>query len=162
MKKFAIQSILLLAIIGGGIFFFNPNGSSKKIDFPFLPSNPSLSSIQVGNTLVNIEIADTSAKRNKGLGGRESLASDSGMLFLFDKTDRYNFWMKGMKIPLDFIWILDDKVVDITENVPPQVGQPDANLTIYSSKVDTNKLLEVNAGFISANNIKIGDTIVVK
>ena len=161
MKKFAIQSILLLAIIGGGIFFFNPNGSGKKIDFPFLPSSSNLTSIQIGNVLVKAEIADTSSKRNKGLGGRDSLASDSGMLFVFDKVDRHNFWMKGMKIPLDFIWILDDKVVDITENVPPQVGQPDNALKIYSSKTETNKMLEVNAGFISVSNIKVGDTVIV-
>src|SRR3989344_5501480 len=137
MKKFAIQSILLLAIIGGGIFFFNPNGSGKKIDFPFLPSSSSLTSIQIGNVLIKAEIADTSSKRNKGLGGRDSLASDSGMLFVFDK------------------------VVDITENVPPQVGQPDNALKIYSSKTETNKMLEVNAGFISVSNIKVGDTVIV-
>lgn len=162
MKKFAIQSILLLIIIGGGIFFFSPTGSVKKIELPFIPSNPSTSDIQIGDVLIKTETVDTPSKRNKGLGGRESLASDFGMLFIFDKTDRHNFWMKGMKIPLDFIWILDDKVVDITENVPPQVDQPDSALTIYSSKTDTNKMLEVNAGFISANNIKVGDTVKYK
>jgi uncharacterized membrane protein (UPF0127 family) len=110
--------------------------------------------------VVNAEIADTKEKKGSGLGNRDSLATDSGMLFVFDKPDKYKFWMKGMHFALDFIWILDDKVVDILPNVqPPTLGQDDASLTIYIPQTNINKLLEVNSGFASAHGIQVGDTI---
>ena len=94
------------------------------------------------------------------MGGRESLASDSGMLFVFDRVDKHVFWMKGLSFALDFVWIKDDKVVDVSENIPPpESGQTDESLPIYTSKVEFNKVLEVNAGTVKKLNIKVGDTI---
>ncbi len=162
MKKFVIQSILLFVVIGGALYFFSPIKSNRKIELPFLPQSSTLVNIQINNVFIKAEVADNPSKRSKGLSDRESLASDSGMLFLFNKSDRYNFWMKGVKIPLDFIWILGDKVVDLTLNAsPPVLGEVDSALTIYSPKTEIDKILEVNAGFISANNIKVGDTVIV-
>ncbi len=35
------------------------------------------------------------------------------MLFLFDKPDYYPFWMKGMKFPLDILFIRGSTIVSI-------------------------------------------------
>lgn len=41
------------------------------------------------------------------------------MLFIFDKQDRYTFWMKNTLIPLDMIRIdQDKKIVDIQSAKP--------------------------------------------
>lgn len=160
MKKFAIQSILLILLIFGALFFFNPNGKSPRINLPFLPQNNTPSKLQINGVTFNVEIADTESKRNKGLSDRESLATDSGMLFVFPKVDKYVFWMKGMKIPLDFIWIKDDTVVDLLPNIqPPKTGEKDENIPVYSSKQEFNKVLEVNMGTIEHLNINVGDMI---
>lgn len=118
------------------------------------------SKAKINQTIVNIEVADTPAKRQQGLGGRESLASGSGMLFVFEKEDKYRFWMKGLSFPLDFIWIKDMSVVDLTENVAfPDPNQSDETLEIVTPKEKVDMVLEVNAGYVRANNIKIGDKI---
>jgi hypothetical protein len=42
------------------------------------------------------------------------------MLFIFESEGLYSFWMKGMRFPLDMVWInAECAVVDITKEVPP-------------------------------------------
>ncbi len=156
MKKFIIQFVLLIAVIVGAFFIYK----GQSLNIPFLPQKTQVSKAIVGSIKINIEIADTQGKRSKGLGGRQSLASDSGMLFIFPKEDFYSFWMKGVKFPLDFIWIRGNKIIDITENVQaPIAGEKNENLPIYQSKESIDKLLEVNAGFVTRHGIKIGNTL---
>lgn len=156
MKKFLIQFVLLIIVIFGALYIYK----AQSVNLPFIPQGPKLEQVIIGNVKINVEIAGTQEKRNKGLGGRESLASDSGMLFVFERVDKYPFWMKGLKFPLDFIWIRDNKIIDITENVSaPVSGQKDADLPIYTSKEPIDKVLEVNGGFVKLHNIKIGDEI---
>lgn len=160
MKKFAVQTILLIVVIGGTLVFFSPFGNTPKLDIPFLPSPPQFKTLNINGNKLKVEIADSESKRNKGLSGRESLATDSGMLFVYPRSAQHPFWMKGMKISLDFVWINADRVVDIIPGVPPpDPGTKDVDLPIYSSKFDTDKILEVNAGVVQMLNIKVGDSI---
>lgn len=130
---------------------------------PFLPQAPKTHQVKINDTVINIEIADTQSKRSKGLGGRASLASSSGMLFVFEKPDKYPFWMKGLNFPLDFIWIKSSEVADILENIqPPAPGVPDSSLQIYTSNTEVDKVLEVAGGFVKAHGIKVGDKIELK
>lgn len=161
MKKFAFQAVLLLLIIGGAFFFFS--SGTQIANLPFIPQGPRYKQLQIHDAKFKAEVADTQAKRNKGLGGKQSLASDEGMLFVFSTPDKYPFWMKGLSFPLDFIWIRGDKVVDLLPNIqPPAAGQSDASLPIYQPKEDADKVLEVNAGTIQKLNIQVGDTIKIE
>lgn len=158
VKKFIIQAVLLITILFASLFFATRPGS-----LPFLPQTSKVSQAIIGDISLNVEIADTSSKRSKGLANRERLASNSGMLFIFDKESKYSFWMKGLKFPLDLIWIKNRQVVDLIKNVlPPEVGQKDETLPIYVPNQPVDMVLEVNGGFIDSNNIKIGDTITIK
>lgn len=158
MKKFTIQVILLLILTGVGLYLYKSGGQISNL--PFIPQGAVSKQVQISGSKLNIEIADTQEKRTKGLGGRESLASDSGMLFIFPEPSKYSFWMKGLSFPLDFIWIRGEKVVSILQNVPPPApGQLDPSLPIYQPNVEVDKVLEVNAGVIARLNIKVGDTL---
>lgn len=158
MKKFTIQTVLLIAVIGMAIFLFRENPDISNL--PFVPEKSVLRTLQINSVTLKVEVADTQIKRNKGLGGRESLASDEGMLFVFPEADKRAFWMKGLSFPLDFVWIRKDTVVDLLYNVPPPLpGQADANLPIYQSKEDIDQVLELNAGTVQRLNIKVGDRV---
>ena len=122
--------------------------------------NPQFKELVINDQKLKVEIADTQDKRSKGLGGRESLATDSGMLFIFPKPDKYPFWMKGLKFPLDFIYIREDKVIDFLPNIqPPSAGATDESLPIYLPREEVDKVLEVASGTIEKLNIKVGDKI---
>lgn len=115
--------------------------------------------VTISNHQVKVEVADTIESRAKGLGGRESLPANDGMLFVFPQPDKYGFWMKDMKIPLDFIWIRNHEVVEITHDVYYQPNVLDAVLTIYRPAQPVDQVLEVNAGWAAENNIKVGDSV---
>lgn len=155
MKKFIIQSVLLLIVITAALFVYK-----GQTTIPFLPQQSKVAQIIIGEAVIKAEVSDTKEKRGKGLGGRESLATDAGMLFVFEKEDFYPFWMRGLKFPLDFVWIRGDKIVDITENVaPPQPNQSDDTLPIFQSKEMVDKVLEVNGGTVQRLGIKVGNEI---
>lgn len=123
----------------------------------FSAFRPNLAQMKVGSAVVRVDIADTVGKRQQGLSGRENLPRDQGMLFTFDAPLKYSFWMKDMRFPLDFIWIREGRVVDITENVPYPIGNsPPA--TVQPQEPAT-AVLEVNADFTERHSIKIGDAV---
>jgi uncharacterized membrane protein (UPF0127 family) len=161
IKKFIIQMVLLLIVIFGALFYFH----SVLQTLP--PSQDTLNqtTLIINGIPLTVDVADTGALRQKGLGGRDTLASNSGMLFVFPQEGVQTFWMKGMKFPLDFIWIRNQKVVDVTKNVPIlPTEQQNKNVTCgdipcYNSSEPVTQVLEVNAGFIDGHGIKIGDPI---
>ena len=114
--------------------------------------------LSINQTKIIAEISDNPFKKTKGLSGRDFLPENQGMLFVYNKEDYYSFWMKNMNFPLDFIWINNNRVVEITENVLPKDYQPPKILR-PSQKV--NMVLEVNAGFAKKNNIKTGDIVII-
>jgi len=110
-----------------------------------------LSAIAVihGHTIY-LELAVTNAEKEKGLGYRDALPANRGMLFVYQNKDRYGFWMKGMQFPLDFIWIDGTTIVDLTENVA--IDTP-----AFAPHVPVDKVLEVNAGTVQRLGIQVGD-----
>jgi len=113
------------------------------------------------NTLnVKAEIADSKKERQKGLSGRDNLAISNGMLFVFEKSDIYKIWMKEMKIPIDIIWISEDKnIVHIETGAEPQFDTDDDDLVIYTPKEKALYVLEINAGLSNANLLQLGDEV---
>src|SRR3989344_7914429 len=102
MKKFFFQFTALIIIILVTLYL-GVNGNKSNFSLFPLQQKPALKVVTINDAKINVEIADTQDKRAKGLGGRDSLATGSGMLFIFPKADRYSFWMKGTKFPLDII-----------------------------------------------------------
>lgn len=116
------------------------------------------SSVQIAATEIPVEIATSSAAVQKGLSGRVSLAADRGMLFLFDRPEKYRFWMPDMRFPIDIIWIDDNQVIDVDENVSPKFDP--LHPIFYTPARPVRYVLEVNAGFMKRNNIHIGDAVI--
>jgi uncharacterized protein len=112
--------------------------------------------IKINGRNLKVDVARSKDQQRQGLSGRQELDENSGMLFTFFDYQVRQFWMKDMNFPLDIIWIKDQTIVKISENVP--ILTNDA-ITTVSSDNDINKVLEVKAGWSKKNNIKIGDKI---
>lgn len=119
-----------------------------------------LNTLQIGDTTINITIADNELTRAQGLSGKPKLASNEGMLFKFQTPGFWQFWMKDMSFGLDFIWIKNGKIVEITQNVPPP-KQTNDQPEILTPHQPIDQVLEVDAGFAAAHNLQIGETIVI-
>ena len=80
------------------------------------------------------------------------------MLFPFDAAKPRVFWMKGMLIPLDILWVREGKFVAIDTNVaPPRSHEAPA---IVSHVADL--VLEVPAGFALETGIRVGQSVRVR
>lgn len=113
--------------------------------------------LELEHVFLDIEIADGPQEQIKGLSGRNSLCETCGMLFVYKEPQIREFWMKGMKFPLDMIFIRDGKVVEIAENAPALV--PGFPIPKMRSQVEADMVLEVNAGFAAKAGIKVGDPL---
>jgi uncharacterized membrane protein (UPF0127 family) len=107
--------------------------------------------LRIGTTTdaraIDVEAAITSEQSERGLGYRDALAADAGMLFDLHNTGVPTFWMKGMRFALDMVWIgEDERVVAVTADVPPQPGATDEQLRRYSPDAPVRYVLELNSG----------------
>lgn len=142
MKIVKYKLIAIIIIILSLVFLLHNKFFVSKVIFPN------------GKSVV-VQIADSVDEQKKGLSGIKNLDINKGMLFVYQTKLVHNFWMKDMFIPIDIIWISDNKIVDISQGLVPE-SYPDST---YSPKHPVNKVLEVNAGFVKKNNIKVGDML---
>lgn len=115
----------------------------------------SYADVRIGNATVHAEVADNTVKQALGLMGRGPLADNDGMLFPFAEDGRPGFWMMGMRMPIDVIYIGADKtVVDVKDNVQPfSLSNPS---TSFAPSQKAMYVLEVSAGFVERHSIKVG------
>jgi len=110
------------------------------------------------NHCFDVELAKTAAEISRGLMFKENLGQNKGMLFAFEKESEYPFWMKNTLIPLDIIWINENKeVVFISENAQPCFEESPC-LSINPDK-NAKYILEINGGLAGKIGLKIGDKI---
>ena len=114
--------------------------------------------VRVGDKTLNVELALTEEQQALGLGQRDALAKNTGMLFVFKPAEATSFWMKDMRFNIDIIWIADGKIVDISRNVPaPEPNTEPKKLPTYSPNTAIDYALELNAG--EAEKMKVGDRV---
>lgn len=112
-------------------------------------------STKQGNEIkVDVEIADSPAKRALGLQYRRGLREDQGMLFLFPFASVQTFWMKNTPLSLDLIFIgRDRRIVGIIHEAAPFS-------TATLSVTDPSQfVLEVKGGLSRRWGIGVGDPV---
>ena len=148
-KQPQIISLAALLLVLGGCY----QGSLQQ-----LPRT-----VTIGGHEVSVTEAVTIEQQSNGLSGVRALPEDHGMLFTFKTQGYRSFWMKGMYIPIDIIWIRDGQIVGIEKSVqPPATNASDSVLTTYRSPMPVDHVLEVNAGFSDAAGLKIGDELKIR
>jgi len=114
--------------------------------------------IELDGVTLTVELATTPTAQQQGLSDRDSMGADHGMLFVFNQAAEWGFWMHEMRFPLDIIWFNPNRqVVFIEPDLTPCPPAP-ANCPVYAPPINAMYVLEVNAGFVQANGVKLGDT----
>ncbi|MSO70859.1 MAG: DUF192 domain-containing protein [Alphaproteobacteria bacterium] len=110
---------------------------------------------KAGKYSFDIELALTPEQQAQGLMYRQKLATDAGMLFLYDHEQPLLMWMANTFIPLDMLFIAaDGKIVNIAERTVPH-----STVTIGSGAL-AQAVLELNGGTSARLGIGVGDRVV--
>jgi uncharacterized protein len=120
------------------------------------PDSATSVTIDTGDRRVSfrVEVAVTPEEHARGLMYRSTLATDAGMIFVFDEPSVQRFWMKNTLIPLDMIFIgKDRKIVGIVEDAAPETE------TERMVGVPSQYVLEIGGGLSARLGIHAGEPV---
>ncbi|WP_137286223.1 DUF192 domain-containing protein [Halorussus salinisoli] len=112
------------------------------------------------NVTVELRVADEPEERRTGLMYRESLANNSGMIFVYPNPQQVSFWMKNTKVPLDMIFVGPDRTVLNVQHANPQPNASSDDLKTYPSDGEAKYVVELPRGFANRTGVGPGTKLV--
>ena len=114
-----------------------------------------------GGKVLKVETMLTPEDHTRGLMFRTSLASDRGMLFVYDKPARYPYGMFQTRIPLDILWLdSDHRIVEMVKNAQPCPGATRTECPVFVGKHVALTVLELVRLVESQKyNLRAGQTV---
>lgn len=108
----------------------------------------------------SLEVAADDTSRARGYMFRDRVGPKEGMLFVFEREDRYPFWMKNCKVPLDIIWLdASFRVVHIVSSAPP--CPPDGECASVIPLRSGRYVLEFAGGTVLREGLRLSDPVVI-
>ena len=150
--RYTLFLIIILFLVALGLGWLTLGRHAQR-------SDRQLNALRVGEQTLGVEIADSAEEWSQGLSGREKLAEDEGMLFVFDDQVRRSFWMRQMRFSLDMMFIRDGRINEIVRNVPAPSGSQDGTEIRVQSQETADWVLEVNSGWAQEHGVKVGDEV---
>ena len=145
----AVLPLLVIALVITAYYFVSV--LQKK---PCPLSNYLATTVQINQHKLTVDIASTEDERSCGLAHRTSLPNDYGMLFVFEKNQTLNFWMKDTFVPLTIAYIDENHLITELHSFAANQADVDA-----PSKTKGRYALESSPEWFSNNNIRIGDYV---
>lgn len=142
---------LAAALVLGGLSPVMSGAATKISEFgnPLIP-------VTVKGVTVTAEVVTSPEKLYLGLSHRPLLPPDRAMLFILPTEEIQEFCMRGMRFPLDIIWISEGRVAGCEKNIAP-----DDSRTLVSP-VPVKHVLEVPAGFCDRHRIAVQDPVIFR
>lgn len=105
--------------------------------------------ISINDEDYDVLVFRTEEEKEIGLQNVESMDDDEGGIFVYDKPQHVDFWMKDTSIPLDIIFVDENNTV-----ISVKQGEP--NSEEYISEDNVKHVIELNAN----SGIKSGDKVI--
>jgi len=124
-----------------------------------------------------LELVADEASREKGLGGRESIPENGGMLFSFPDSQLRQFVMRDCLVPIDIIFLDPDGVIVAMHHMPVEepirpdetrkeivngrivAGSYERRLKRYSSRFNARYAIELQGGMLEELDLQVGEKI---
>ena len=104
--------------------------------------------------LLDTLLADSDARRRRGLMWVRSMPDDAGMIFDYVRPRGVSMWMKNTLIPVDIAFIsAEGRIINIAENTKP------LSLDSIAAAAPARYALELNAGQASTFGLESGSTV---
>ena len=102
-----------------------------------------------------VEVAETVSDRVKGLSNRKEVPEGTGMLFRPAST----FWMRDTLVPLDLIYVLNNRIIKQLNMPVPETGKPLKSYGLPEGASDY--AIEFPEGWLKKRNVKEGDKVTI-
>jgi uncharacterized protein len=112
-----------------------------------------LMELTAGFHRIEAEVAANNTARMQGLMQRKSMATQRGMLFVFDRDAQHCMWMKNTFLPLSVAFIDEQGRILNIEDMQPQSEDN------HCAAKPARYALEMNVGWFAQRGIKRGDRI---
>ncbi|MBI2028250.1 MAG: DUF192 domain-containing protein [Candidatus Levybacteria bacterium] len=155
MKKILIAFVILIIVVIGAVTTQNYLKTQNLVQTNKDPM------ATINNNTFELIVAKTPKEMEIGLSETSELPKNKGMLFLFESPGYYSFWMRNMKIPIDIIYINNDKIVTIFSKAKPPQDAAET-LVIYRPDEPSDKVIEINAGLAEEYSFKKGDKVILQ
>ena len=103
-----------------------------------------------------VGLLSSNKQRYRGFSRQEQPCPDCGLLFIWPVLLQPTMVMREMRFPLDFVWLRDKQIVQLTENAAPEGRQV---LYQYQPDQPVDTVLEVPAGFVRRHDLQVGQSI---
>jgi len=114
---------------------------------------PATVQLTAGIHLITAEVAASDPIRTRGLMFRQSLPTNHGMLFIFDRKTVHCMWMRNTLIPLSVAFIEDDgTIVNILDMQPHDESS-------HCAKQPVRYALEMTQGWFEKKGIGPGSKL---
>lgn len=114
-----------------------------------------MSTLRVGDETFKVQLAVTEEQRARGLSGVTEMDDNEAMLFVYRENQIAHIWMKDMQIPIDVVWLDDEKrVIYIVTHL-----KPESYPATYGPDKPVKYLIEFPAGAVERTNIRMGTPI---
>src|SRR5574341_281171 len=111
-RIYLLIAVALLLVVGSWLLTNQKDSETIIVTFP-------------SGKQLDAEVADTPEKLLFGLAFREGLPPDSGMLYIFETSDRHRVRTKGFRFPVDMVWADESRhVVYLVEGAEPCQQDP--------------------------------------
>lgn len=161
ISDYEFVSSIQYLIIKGDIVLAPTDNQTAMQDSNTLQNNFPKGRIKIDETLLAVQIADTSDRMTEGLQFQQPLPYDHGMIFVFQQPQIVSMWMKDMQFPLDMIWFdSNGDVIHIEKNLTPCLEN--LPCSVYNGGGQNTKyVLEVTAGFVDKFNVTTNSKMVI-
>ena len=158
----AVAVVVILSII----YFFQSQQASKPVSSSTIVLSSIPTGFEVNNITYNFSAyAYTTQEQEAGLMNA-TVTNKTFMLFAFNRSGIYSFWMKNTYDPLDIIWLNysnSTQTANVVYFVHAQpcidYNQSQLRCPIYTPELNANYVLESKIGFVNQSGIKNGTQI---
>jgi len=126
-----------------------------------------LVTVQMAGATFFLEPALDDSTRIPGLGGREHIDADGGMIFAFPNRANRNFIMRNCPIPIDILFLSDTGRIVTMYTMPPEKPKTEdesdwdyeTRLKRFSSRFPVRFVLEFAGGRLEELGVSVGDEV---
>jgi uncharacterized membrane protein (UPF0127 family) len=109
--------------------------------------------VEIEQKQYQMAVASTPEQQEQGLMYQTTLAKRTGMLFPISPNRRVAFWMKNTLIPLDMLFVQNNRLVQIVHSAQPCKADP---CSTYASNSPIDTVIELPGGTAKEDHLEPG------